>query len=401
MQTDGRDRVVALDLIRGIAVLGILAVNIAGFAGPTASTLSPHLPFPGNAADEAAYAAVFLLFEGKMRALFSLLFGASMAIFLERADGAGRNGSVLQLRRLGWLMVFGLLHYFLFWWGDILFTYAVAGVIALALRDLPVRPMLTTALIMFAAWHIAGAVQSLPRVMTEEAMRAGTANAAQAADHDNAHRALIAHAEAELREYRSSFPAQIAAKLRERPFWLLEMTFSSIGETLPLVLIGMALQRMGILSGAGQSCRIRRSGIVALGLGAVWTAAILGWVWPRHFPPHAMSSALLYWTAPAHLAMAFGYATLLVRAAPRIAAGAGGAIIVRAGRMAFSNYIGTTVLMTTIFYGWGLGLIGQFGQADLLWFVLLGWVIMLVVSDWWMSTFRQGPLERVWRSLSR
>lgn len=395
-----RDRLVALDLIRGVAVLGILAVNVAGFAGPSASILSPHIPTPGSFADEAAYAAIFLIFEGKMRALFSLLFGASMAVFLERARQSAADGGLLQLRRLGWLMVFGLLHYFLFWWGDILFIYGVAGMIALAVRNLPARSLLAGALILFAAWHVAGAVKSLPRVMAEEAVRDGTATASQADDHARAHRAMMDDARSEMREYRSGYLAQIAAKLRERPFRPLEMTSNSMGETLPLILIGMALQYLGFFTGALHRSQLLRWGLVALTLGLAWTAAILAWTWSRQFPPQAMNAALLSWTAPAHLTMALGYAALLTAAAPRIAEKGVGTWLVRVGRMAFTNYIGTTVLMTALFYGWGAGLIGRFGQAELFGFVLLGWAAMLLASRIWLAHFRRGPLEWLWRSLT-
>lgn len=400
MHEGGRDRLVALDLIRGIAVLGILAVNIAGFAGPSAATLSPHIPNPGSFADEAAYAGIFLIFEGKMRALFSLLFGASMVLFIGRTEGAGESGELRQLRRLGWLMIFGLLHYFLFWWGDILFTYAVTGVIALAMRDLPVRSLLASALILFTAWHLAGAGQSLSHVLAEEAVRTGTPTRDQAAQYAQAREAIVDNAASEMREYRSGYFDQIAAKLQERPFRPIEMVFNSIGETLPLILIGMALQRLGLFAGALPRRQLRRWGMAWLAFGAAWTAAILAWTWSRHFPPLAMNFALLYWTAPGHLAMALGYAAVLVLAAPRLVASAIGGWIVRAGRMAFSNYLGTTVLMTALFYGWGLGWIGQFGQTELLAFVLLGWAAMLLFSRAWLSFFRQGPLEWLWRSLT-
>ncbi|MDE2619781.1 MAG: DUF418 domain-containing protein, partial [Sphingomonadales bacterium] len=109
-----------LDLVRGIAVLGILAINLGGYAGPIAAALSPNLPSPGTPADELWFALTTLVFEGKMRALFTLLFGASLLLFIDRAEARGEDGERLQLRRLGWLALFGYLHYVLLWWGDIL-----------------------------------------------------------------------------------------------------------------------------------------------------------------------------------------------------------------------------------------------------------------------------------------
>lgn len=96
------DRIAALDLVRGIAVLGILTINIAGFAGGASAVLSPDLLAPATMLDKLAFAIGLVLFEGKMRGLFTLLFGASMLLFVERRDAAGEDGGYWQLRRLGW-----------------------------------------------------------------------------------------------------------------------------------------------------------------------------------------------------------------------------------------------------------------------------------------------------------
>jgi uncharacterized protein len=397
---DSPDRVVSLDLIRGVAVLGILAVNIAGFAGPSAATLTPHVPHAASFLDETAFAGVFVLFEGKMRALFTMLFGASLLLFIDRAEANDRDGDILQLRRLGWLLGFGLLHYFLFWWGDILFIYAVAGIIALFMRHLPPVPMLIAALIAYSGWHLAGTLASLPDVRAEEHVRLGIASIAEAKSQGDFLRAFAERAANELAEFRLGFGEQVTIKLTERPFWLLDTTWPSMGETLPLMLIGMALLRTGFFTGRWPRRRLIGLAVTGGAIGTALTLAMLGWLWARHFPPRAMSIALLYATALPHLLMALAYAALLVLATPRLAATRAGQRLIAAGRMAFSNYIGTTIVMTAIFYGWGLGLVGQLGHAAQLLFVLLGWGLMLGWSAPWLARFRQGPLEWLWRSLT-
>ena len=127
MPGSAQGRIATLDLIRGLAVMGILAINIAGFAGPTAAIYAPHVTSPGSAPDDVVFALALLVFEGKMRALFSMLFGASLLLFVEKAEARGQSGASLQLRRLCWLALFGYLHFLLFWWGDILFLYAMAS----------------------------------------------------------------------------------------------------------------------------------------------------------------------------------------------------------------------------------------------------------------------------------
>jgi uncharacterized protein len=397
---EAADRLAALDLIRGVAVLGILAVNIAGFAGPSAATVTPHVPHPGSFADETAFAAVFVLFEGKMRALFTLLFGASLLLFIDRAEARGRDGDRLQLRRLGWLALFGLLHYFLFWWGDILFIYAATGVIALLFRHLSPPSLLVAALLAYLGWHLTGLLASLPDLRAEEHLRLGTATLREARAHQAFVAAFAERAAGELAESRMGFLAQITAKLTQRPFWPFSMAWASLGETLPLMLIGMALLRGGFFAGGWPRRRTAALAIAAGGIGLALTLAMLGWLWPRHFPLRAMSVTLLYAAALPHLLIGVAYAALLVLATPRLMAGALGRRLVAAGRMAFSNYIATTVVMTAIFYGWGLGLGGRLGHAWQAPFVLLGWALMLGWSAPWLRRFARGPLEWLWRSLT-
>lgn len=392
------DRVAALDLIRGVAVLGILAVNIAGFAGPPASILTPHIPVPGDFVDEAGFAAIFVVFEGKMRALFSVLFGAGMVLFIERAEAAGRNGDLLQLRRLGWLLVFGLAHYFLFWWGDILFLYGFAGIVALFMRDMDPRALLIAALVIFAGWHFGGTASTLAGVEIEERVRLDKASQGEIADQATVTESFARQASEELASMKDGFAHQIVRKLHETPFEPVETALSSIGETLPLIMVGMALYRLGFFAGGWP----RKRYLLALGgglAGFTITLAMLQWLWARHFPPRAMSAGLLYWAALPHLLIALAYAAILIRHASPLMRTAPGRWLAEAGRMAFSNYIGTTLLMTAIFHGWGLGLAGSFGHAQLGAFVLLGWAAMLFSSHWWLARFRQGPLEWVWRSL--
>jgi len=394
------ERIGSLDLIRGVAILGILVINIAGFAGPTGATLSPHIPTRGSFADAAVYAGAMVLFEGKMRTLLTILFGASLLLFIERAEAAGRDGDVLQLRRLAFLMLFGWLHYLLFWWGDILFLFAAAGIIALFMRELQVRTLVMAAMLTYAGWHLAGTALTFHDVQAEEQVHLGHGTPAQQQAEARFRQVVAANARREMSEYRSGWVQQVSGKVEERPFWLLEMAWPSLGETLPLMLIGMALYRGGFFTGGWPRERLKRMALIATGSGLAITLEIAAWMWARDFPPQAMSAALLYWLALPHLLMGLGYAALLVLATPRLAANGIGKRISAAGRMAFSNYIGTTVVMTALFYGWGLNLMGKVDRVEQLGVVLLGWLLMLGWSKPWLARYRQGPLEWLWRSLT-
>ena len=392
-------RVASLDLIRGVAVLGILAINIAGFAGPSVGTLSPNVPTPSGPWDHAAFAFDFVVFEGKMRALFAILFGASMALFIDRADARDLDGDKLQATRLAWLLLFGALHYVLLWWGDILFAYAACGLVLLLMHRLPDRLLGSSAAVLFVLLHVQGMLLALPTVSAEEMVRLGQASAEQSATVTRFHDYLAMTARQELEQYTGGFLHILSVKLRTHPFWLLQGLRDGFGEFLPLMALGLILQRRGFFAAT------RTGPMLALGLGATVaglaaTLAALGWLWPRGFPPIAMDAGLRYGLALPHVVTAVGYAALLAVATPWLTRSAIGGRIVAAGQMAFSNYLGTSLVMTAIFYGWGLGLFGQVRPLRQWAFVLLGWALMLAWSAPWLRHWRRGPLEWMWRALT-
>lgn len=392
-------RIASLDLIRGVAILGILAVNVAGFAGPMDATLSPAWNGTPSMGDEIAFLATFVLFEGKMRGLLSLLFGASMVLLIESAEARGQNGDGLQLRRLIWLAVIGYLHFLLLWWGDILFAYAFAGFFALMLRHLPVKAMLPLALIAFAIWHGGGMAGSVPAIEADLRYAAGASPAAEARTLTELRRADLIEAEAELRRERGSGTDLIAYKLAVDPIFPLTGAMFGFGETLPLMLVGMVLYRTGLFTGGWPRRRITLLAGGGLAGGLPATLALAELARASGYGMATMNAIIVYWAALPHLAMTLGYAAVLVMAAQ----GASTALrsrIAAIGRMALSNYLGCTLIFTGLFYGWGLGLIGQVSPLWQVPFVIAGWLAMLAVSPWWQRRFGQGPVERVWRGLS-
>lgn len=381
-------RIDAVDGLRGLAVLGILTVNITGFWGPALASYTPRLPTfdPGA---EGWFAFVFLVFEGKMRALFTLLFGASLVLFCEAAERRGDDADVLQVRRLLWLMAFGYLHYALLWWGDILFPYGLLGLAALALRRVPPVPLAAGGLVLFVVPHAAGALLGLTDALAAPPDDGGNARfVARSLAHD------IAVLDA-------PFIEAVRLRLSAQPFLPLSTTLATMMETLPLMLLGMAAVRGGFFTGGWSRAALVRLAVLGIATGGTMTAAMLAWMWPRHFPLSPMVLAMNDAAALPHLLMAAGYTAAFVLAWPRLATTFAGRTLGAAGRCAFSNYIGTTVLMTAIFSGWGLGLGPELPRAWLPLFVLLGWAAMLAWSAWWLSRHRQGPLEAAWRRLAR
>ncbi len=393
-------RIAALDLLRGVAVLGIVAVNVANFAGGPSAIFSPDLLRPGTPLDHAAYALTLALFEGKMRALFSILFGASLLLFVERSEAAGRAGTRLQLRRLGWLALIGYLHFLLLWEGDILFLYAAVGLAALGLRHLKPVSLAAIGMITFLCWQGWGAMMWAPGFTTEAAVRSGTATPAQSADYARIIAQKRQSDRAALIAARSGFAAQVREKWTGRAFDPLATLFFNFGETLSYQLIGMALFKAGFFAGGWSRRALGRTAAVGIALGGAATLAFAIWALTHGFPELAMRFMLGFGMGLPHLAMALGYASALILAAPRLLATTLGRRLAAAGRTAFSNYLGTSLILGAAFYGWGLGLVGHYGTAGQIPFVLGVWALMLAWSAPWLARFRQGPLEWAWRSLT-
>lgn len=393
-------RIASLDLIRGVAILGILAVNIAGFAGPMEATLSPAWNGAPSPADEASFLATFIVFEGKMRGLLSLLFGASIVLLVESVEARGRSGDVAQLKRLIWLAVIGYLHFVALWWGDILFAYAFAGFFALLLRHLPVKVMLPVALFAFAIWHGGGMAGSANAVLADLRYAAGASPPAEASRIEQERKAAQVSADTELRRESGGWSELAAYKLTEQARFPVVGAMSGLGETMPMMLIGMVLYRSGFFTGGWPR---RRSVLLAggaLAIGLAGTLALATMARASGYAPATMSAIIVYWAAIPHLAMTLGYAALLTAAARRFSGGHLARRIEAVGRMALSNYLGCSLVFTGVFYGWGMGLIGQVPARWHFALVLAGWIAMLVWSPWWQARYGQGPVEHLWRKLS-
>jgi uncharacterized protein len=396
-------RIAVLDFLRGFAVLGILAINITGFWGPQLASLSPSLP-PGDASGSAWFVVSFIVFDGKMRALFTLLFGASMVLFAQSAERRGLPADRLQLRRLLWLAVIGYAHFALLWWGDILFAYALCGMLALPLRRLPASALLAIALPVFVLAHAFAATAALPAIATEARVSAGQGDAAdQAQVHEVATR-IAASLHEDGRVLHAGFGQALAIRLGETPGFPLTATLNTFSETFPLMLVGMALLRSGALTGAWRRRTIAATGSVALLAGLAATLGLVAWGQQAGWPPQLTFALTTDLAALPRLAMALGYAALLVLAWPYLSGTVIGRAMAAAGRTAFTNYLGTTLVMSALFCGWGLGLGWGGAHAVPRWtlplFVPAGWALMLAWPQAWLARFGQGPLERGWRRLT-
>jgi uncharacterized protein len=396
------DRFVTLDAMRGFAVMGILAMNIIGFAMPEWAYITPAAYGGDSVADRVSWLLSFVLVDGKMRGLFSLLFGASMMLVIDGASAKGESPAQVHFRRMVWLMLFGLAHYFLIWFGDILFLYAIVGMIAFRFRDWSSDRLVRVALIIFGIglviWGLQfGGLQFWQFVATRPDA---------SADMAREYREMMAgpgfemNAGAELSLHRGAYAGIVADKLSE---WSapLSTLLESICETLPLMMIGMAMKKNGFITGTWDIAEYRRWALRLVPIGLLLTTMLAGWMVLVNYDRVTALAIFFFWGAIPRLMLTIGYAALLVLLIRKYHGHPMLARVAATGRAAFSNYLGTSIVMTTIFYGYGFGLFGHVSRAGLWAFVLGAWIIMLAWSKPWLEHFHYGPLEWLWRILAR
>lgn len=396
------ERISTLDFIRGLAVMGILAANIVAFGQPMEAYMYPAA-FKTDAGDPGGWMwiAQFILIDGKMRGLFTLLFGAGIYLFMEKAWARGATRG-LQAWRLIILMVFGMIHFFFIWYGDILFYYGVFGLIALACLKWSVKTQLWVGLAAYivsalaftamftALWAVADTPfgESTPQIAEERAQLLDGID-------DTLARGEVPNAAMASGDY----AGLVAHRIGEQWFEPLTNAMLFGFEMLPLMLIGIALYRLGFFSGSFDRGKMQLWGWIGLIAGGALHLAAGLVVQSSGFSFYSTLAAFVGWSVLPRLWMVLGLAALLVVYAPS-ATGWLGDRIRAAGRAAFTNYLGTSIVMMFVFQGWALGLFGVLNRPQLYIVVVLAWVVMLAWSKPWLDRFHYGPLEWLWRCLT-
>ncbi len=401
--TEPPPRIVTLDIVRGVAVMGILAMNIVAFGLPFQAYLNPVALGPIGEADFASWLVSFIFVDGKMRGLFSFLFGASLLLVIEQAEAKGESADIVHYRRMFWLLFFGLIHLYLIWFGDILVGYALVGMIAFLFRNLSQRALIRWAvgLLIVQLLVLAGLAASAA-LLQQGATTPGAAPAtvAEWQGLESQFGAMTAQAKArEFALYRGGYGEILVDRVRDQALGPVKGLALFGWETLAYFLLGMAALRSGFLTGGWSAERYRKTALLGFGIG-IPAYALLAWLLARGgFSVPMLFGLSMGATVPFRPIMVIATAALIILATRR-----GGALadrIAAAGRAAFTNYLGTSLVMTTLFYGYGGGLFGTLGRAQLWLVVIAMWMLMLLWSKPWLDRFLYGPLEWLWRSLAR
>jgi uncharacterized protein len=409
------ERLIAIDVIRGVAVLGILLMNIVGFAFHVAAYADPTVAGGATGINLWIYLLNAVLVDGKMRGIFSLVFGAGVVILTSRAEARGTgDGADVHYRRMFWLMLFGILHAYFLWWGDILYPYALMGLFLYPMRRLSARGLTISAIVFTVLISLAMVGAPFRAIgMRDEAATADEAQARgeQLTDEQTAaqrawrdYLKTVKPDEAELRRVNEAFGGSYLAALKERAklvaqFHFMPYYFPITWDMLCMMLFGMAMVKMGILSGErpyGYYAKVAAVGYaisLPLSIWMVWRHLAVNF---DHVPMGYNNVAY----QPSRIAMTFGHVAVMIMIVKAGALRWITAPLAAVGRTAFSNYILQSIICSMIFYGYGFGLFGKLERYQAYSVVLLCWIVALVASPLWLRYYRFGPLEWCWRSLT-
>jgi uncharacterized protein len=367
------DRIDAIDALRGMALFGVLVVNlVTEFRVSIFQQLLPRTTQPSDW-NRLTEAFISFAFEAKAFAIFSILFGVGLAMQFERLSASGRRFYFLT-RRLLALLGLGLLHLVFIWNGDILTEYALAGLLILPLLRLPGAMIVVPAIALLALFSIRA---DLPPPL-------GWPDTA----------VLVNHVVAANHVYATGTFLEVwRFSVRELAF-MLPLHISVFPRTLALMLMGVLVWRCGVLKNpAAYRVRLLLAVAISITAGMILTAGDAFDVFGRW----GLSGSILQSFAP--VVLATGYCALAIWVAQHRRATAMLTPFVAIGRMAFSNYIMQSVIFGIIFFGYGFGLFGSVGAGPALLLGIVVYCIQAAVSMLWLARFRYGPIEWLWRAL--
>jgi len=417
---DVKSRIRSVDMIRGFALLGILLMNIAAFS-THGSRFVPIMSGPHENADYVTVMIILSFFEGTMRGLFSMLFGAGMILFTmnKHDQPGGPTVAEFYFRRLLWLVVFGLFNaWVLQWTGDILFFYGLAGLLLYTFRNAkPGLLILLSAVSMLIGLYKSSA--DFPD-LREKRMSYNAAVAAEKEKKEltSKQREDIAawtrfesnfkvdsvQVRDDVTEMRGSYVQVFNQQFNRNANGEIWGMYNGVWDSLVMMLLGMALFRLGFFSNEWSTKGYALTLLIGYGIGMpvgfLYFKGIEWWMtdvgryidqyWYNHQNIYDVKRVLLSLGHASFLMLIFrsGVLNWLMRALANV------------GQMAFTNYLMQSIICSLIFFGYGLGYYNHFRFYQIYNFVLGIWIFQLIFSSIWLKYYRFGPFEWLWRSLT-
>ena len=385
-------RITTIDVIRGVALLGILLLNVQSFAMPFEAYTNPTAYGDLEGLNHWVWYFTALLGDQKFMTIFSMLFGAGLILFTDRLELTGRPAVALHCRRMGWLLLIGMLHAYLIWYGDILASYAICGLVVIWLRKLNNLGLLLLSISLLIIpslifLSIGGWMLMIPGDKMPPEMLAVM----------DPVKSISLQLEVYTGHYVGQFEHRIPAALTVQTLLLIIFSF---GRVCGLMLLGIVCYRKGLFSG---TCSVSTYGWL-LGIGILFGIPIVWWgiearwdVGWEYIRSELLLSQFNYWGS---ILVAFGWISLAVLFVKSGLLAFFRHALSCVGRMALSNYLLQSFVCTWIFYGHGLGYFGEMERTSQFLLVIIISVAQLIWSPLWLHWFRFGPFEWAWRCLT-
>jgi uncharacterized protein len=411
----GSERIASLDVLRGVAILGILVMNIYAYAMPFSASGNPLLMGGTDTLNIGTWFFTHILFDQKFMSIFSMLFGAGIILMTGRAEEKGAKYGRIFYRRQFWLLVLGAMHAYLIWFGDILFAYAVIGMLAYLFRNRTPRTLIVIACLLLPFTLLLSfgigsqmqefQVQAMEVTALQESGEELSEEQQRILDGWDEQREMMSPDAEKMQEnvdMHLGGYAEIAADriLPTMGLQIYMILIYGLWRVLALMLLGMALMKMDVLSAGRSADFYRKMMFICYGIGLPLTCFSAFDLYANDFSSiyHFRVGSIPNYIGSIVVALGhIGLVMLLIKTGfvqkllQRFAA---------VGRMALSNYLMHSIILTTVFYGYGLGLYGSISRFGQMGFVVAVIALQLLLSPWWLARYRFGPFEWLWRSLT-
>ena len=386
---DLKNRIHSLDLLRGFAVLGILIMNITSFSQISMAYMNPIIGAGLEGYNQYFHGFNFIFADTRFMSIFSMLFGAGVVLFMQRIEAKGKRVAALHYKRMFWLLLFGFIHAYFIWVGDILVAYAICGCLVFFFRKKSIRTLFIMAIVLFL-------IPIIFNFMTFYGMPADELESTFAFFHPSAEE-IASQTQAMRGSYLKQMPLRVEEALGlQTVVFMLEMFWRASA----LMLLGMILYRKGILSAEKSTVYYKKMMWVGFVPGLILSGISLSQAYASEWKAAYVMNIGANYKFVSGLFMALGYIGLVIWVYKKGIFKKFQNRLRATGRMAFTNYIGMSIICTLIFNGHGLGLFGTLDRLEQFLIVISIWVLILIISPLVLKNYRFGPLEWLWRKLT-
>ncbi|MFT6268762.1 MAG: hypothetical protein ACJAVV_001577 [Alphaproteobacteria bacterium] len=395
------ERLQNIDILRGIALLGLPTMNMVVFAMPFAAYLNPSAMPNASWLDHTVFSVFYIFADQKFMGLFTLLFGASLVLLSDKITAKGKKPAVTHYIKTFWLLVFGFLHAWFLWEGDVLMLYAVAALLLYPLKKLALPILLTISVLLLSTsiyftHHNDISKQTLGIEVRQEFEAIYSPSKTQIKEQSTR---LLGDYESAMSSTREQFSTDSETNTAAE-IALEQLAISGLLKVFGMMCLGIVLYRLGIIQGQKSDMFYKRLACWGIAFGSVLTCANLAWNYVQHWQIDSYFRYGMIFKDIGAVFITLGYVGLI-----NLLINQKRYLVVKAkigfvGQMALTNYIMQSLICGLIFYGYGLGWHGSLSRIELLPIVAGIWMFQIGLSYVWLTYFTQGPLEWIWRCLT-